>query len=51
MEKKSCITIGYVTYFIQRQYVGSKTKKELIRISIGEGVKATEFDKNAGRDV
>ena len=51
MEKESGMTIENVTYLIQRLYVGSQTKKELIQIGIGEGAKAKEFDKNAGRDV
>ena len=36
MEKEKAVTIGNVTYLIQRTYVGTCTKAELIRNGIRE---------------
>ena len=51
MEKEKAVTIENVTYLIQRTYVGTCTKAELIRNSVREKAKAAEVDRSAGRDV
>ena len=51
MEKEKAVTIENVTYLIQRTYVGTCTKAELIRNVVREKAKAAEVDRSAGHDV
>ncbi len=51
MEKEKAVMIENVTYLIQRTYVGTCTKAELIRNGIREKAKVAEVDRGAEHNV